>query len=161
MVWPDDYHGATIQRADPAWPRPFPDGWVIGGLSGLCVDSNDRVLILNRQNVLDGDLPTAAEYGANIIMVVMNNGSFGQTFMQQKSIYGHTFGTTFESPDFAQMARACGAEGIRVSDPKHVEDAMRTAVTVTKDRPVLLEMMVADYPYPKVSDDILQAAPAA
>jgi thiamine pyrophosphate-dependent acetolactate synthase large subunit-like protein len=108
-----------------------------------------------------GDLPTAAEYGANIIMVVMNNGAFGQTFMQQKSIYGHTFGTTFASPDFAEIARACGAEGIRVSDPKDVEDAMRTAVTVTKDRPVLLEMMIADYPYPKISDDILQAAPAA
>lgn len=108
-----------------------------------------------------GDLPTAAEYGANIIMVVMNNGAFGQTFMQQKSIYGHTFGTTFESPDFAAMARACGAAGIRVSDPKDVADAFRTARTITRDRPVLLEMMIADYPYPKVSNDVLQAAPGA
>jgi len=34
-----------------------------------------------------GDLPTAAEYGANILMVVLNNDKFGQTFMQQANIY--------------------------------------------------------------------------
>jgi len=102
-----------------------------------------------------GDLPTAAEYGASIVMVVMNNGAFGQTYMQQQSIYGHTFGTTFASPDFAAMARACGAEGIRVSDPKDVEDALRAGLAATKDRPALVEMMVADYPYPKVPNTIL------
>jgi thiamine pyrophosphate-dependent acetolactate synthase large subunit-like protein len=75
-------------------------------------------------NVMSFALPTAAEYGANILIVIMNNGTFGQTFMQQKTIYGHTFGTTFTCPDFAAMARSCGAEGIRVSDPAQVGDAM-------------------------------------
>jgi acetolactate synthase I/II/III large subunit len=102
-----------------------------------------------------GDLPTATEYGANIMMVVMNNGAFGQTFMQQQNIYGHTFGTAFASPDFAAIARACGAEGIRVSDPKEIEDALRTGLAATKDRPALIEMMVADHPYPKVPSEIL------
>jgi thiamine pyrophosphate-dependent acetolactate synthase large subunit-like protein len=97
-----------------------------------------------------GDLPTAAEYGANIVMVVMNNGAFGQTFMQQQNIYGHTFGTSFDSPDFAAMARACGAEGVRVSDPKDIEDGLRAGLAATRDRPALVEMMVADYPYPKM-----------
>jgi acetolactate synthase I/II/III large subunit len=101
-----------------------------------------------------GDLPTAAEYGANIVMVVMNNGAFGQTFMQQQNIYGHTFGTSFESPDFAAIARACGAEGIRVSDPKDVEDGLRAGLKATKERPALVEMMVADYPYPKMPPGI-------
>ena len=31
-----------------------------------------------------GDLPTAAEYGANIMMVVHNNSTFGQTYMQDR-----------------------------------------------------------------------------
>jgi len=101
-----------------------------------------------------GDLPTAAEYDANIIMVIMNNGAFGQTFMQQQNIYGHTFGTTFDSPDFAAMARACGAEGIHVSDPKDIEDGLRAGLAATRDRPALVEMMVADYPYPKMPGDI-------
>ncbi|HSQ04426.1 MAG TPA: thiamine pyrophosphate-binding protein, partial [Burkholderiales bacterium] len=72
-----------------------------------------------------GDLPTAAEYGANILMIVLNDGAFGQTFMQQTNIYGHTYGTTFRSPNFSEIAGACGAHGIRVSDPRLVEDALR------------------------------------
>ena len=79
-----------------------------------------------------GDLPTATEYGANVLCVVMNNSCFGQTTMQQQTIYGHVYGTLFQSPHFADMARACGAEGIRVSDPKHVEEALRQGLAATK-----------------------------
>jgi acetolactate synthase I/II/III large subunit len=97
-----------------------------------------------------GDLPTAAEYGANILMVVMNNGTFGQTFMQQANIYGHTYGTTFDSPNFADLAKACNVHGIRVSDPKDIEAALRQGLAATKQRPALVEVMVADHPYPKL-----------
>jgi acetolactate synthase-1/2/3 large subunit len=97
-----------------------------------------------------GDLSTAAEYGANILMVVMNNGTFGQTFMQQTNIYGHTYGTTFKSPHFADLAKSCGCEGIRVSESGAVEGALREALAATRHRPALLEVMVADRPYPKI-----------
>ena len=97
-----------------------------------------------------GDLPTAAEYGANIVMVVLNDGAFGQTLMQQTNIYGHTYGTSFQSPHFAEMAKACGAEGIRVTKPQEIEGALRRALAVTKERPALVEVMVADRPYLKL-----------
>ena len=97
-----------------------------------------------------GDLPTAAEYGANILIVVLNDGAFGQTYMQQSNIYGHTYGTAFRSPDFAQIAKACGAEGIRVRDPKDVESALRQGLAVTQSMPALVEVMVARQPYPKL-----------
>ena len=97
-----------------------------------------------------GDLPTAAEYGANILMIVLNDGAFGQTFMQQTNIYGHTYGTTFRSPNFAEIAQACGAEGIRVTDPAHLEDALRQGLTATKEKPALIEVTVAEHPYPKL-----------
>src|SRR5712691_12473596 len=48
--------GAPQYGVDPTWPKPLPDRWVIGGLGGLCVDNQDHVLILNRQDVLEGDL---------------------------------------------------------------------------------------------------------
>lgn len=97
-----------------------------------------------------GDLPTATEYGANILMVVMNNGAFGQTLMQQQNIYGHVYGTAFASPNFAKIAEACGAEGIRVAEPGDVEDALRRGLAATRTRPALVEVMVSDSPYPKV-----------
>jgi DNA-binding beta-propeller fold protein YncE len=43
-------------EVDASWPRPFPDRWVLGGLGGVCVDARDHVFILNRQDVLEGDL---------------------------------------------------------------------------------------------------------
>ena len=48
--------GAPRYEADLTWPKPLPERWVIGGLGGLCVDAQDHVLILNRQDVLDVDL---------------------------------------------------------------------------------------------------------
>ena len=80
-----------------------------------------------------GDLPTAAEYGANILMIVLNDGAFGQTFMQQTNLYGHTYGTTFKSPNFARHREACGAEGIRVTEPGDVEAALRAGLAATKN----------------------------
>lgn len=97
-----------------------------------------------------GDLPTAAEYGANVLMIVLNDGAFGQTLMQQTNIYGHTYGTSFVSPNFADIAKACGAEGLRVTDPKEVEDALRWGIAATKHRPALIDVVVADSPYPKI-----------
>jgi len=97
-----------------------------------------------------GDLPTAAEYGANILMVVMNNGTFGQTYMQQANIYGHTYGTTFKSPRFAEIAKACNTRGISICDPQNLEAALREGLAATKYHPVLVEVMVADNPYPKL-----------
>jgi acetolactate synthase-1/2/3 large subunit len=97
-----------------------------------------------------GDLPTAAEYGANILMIILNDGAFGQTFMQQTNIYGHTYGTTFASPDFSQIARACGAEGFRVTNPAEIEGTLREALAATRRSPALVEVMVAEHPYPKL-----------
>ena len=48
--------GAPRYEADLSWPKPLPDRWVLGGLGGVCVDAQDHVFILNRQDVAEGDL---------------------------------------------------------------------------------------------------------
>src|SRR5438270_13961813 len=48
--------GAPRYEVDRSWPKPLPERWVLGGLGGLCVDRQDHVLILTRQDVLDGGL---------------------------------------------------------------------------------------------------------
>lgn len=61
--------GAPRYEADLSWPKPLPNRWVIGGLGGVCVDAQDHVLILNRQDVIEGDLnagtlaPPMIEFG--------------------------------------------------------------------------------------------------
>ena len=48
--------GAPRYVPDLTWPKPLPDRWVLGGLGGVCVDAHDHVFILNRQDVIEGDL---------------------------------------------------------------------------------------------------------
>jgi hypothetical protein len=47
---------APRYEVDATFPKPFPDLWVTGGFGGHCIDAKDHVLLLNRQDVLDGDL---------------------------------------------------------------------------------------------------------
>jgi DNA-binding beta-propeller fold protein YncE len=50
---------AVRYEADVSWPKPLPNQWVLGGLGGVCVDAQDHVFILNRQDVAEGDLNAA------------------------------------------------------------------------------------------------------
>ena len=56
VATPSQAQTAPKYEADINWPKPLPDRWVLGGLGGLCVDAQDHVLILNRQDVVEGDL---------------------------------------------------------------------------------------------------------
>jgi hypothetical protein len=47
---------APRYEIDPTYPKAFPDRWVTGGFGGHCIDAQDHVLLLNRQDVLEGDL---------------------------------------------------------------------------------------------------------
>ncbi len=47
---------APKYEVDLSWPKPFPNQWILGGLGGVCVDAQDHVFLLNRQDVVDGDL---------------------------------------------------------------------------------------------------------
>lgn len=48
--------GAPRYEVDLSWPKPLPDRWVTGGLGGVCVDAQDHVFILNRQDIVNGEL---------------------------------------------------------------------------------------------------------
>ena len=43
---------APKYRFDPEWPKPMPNKWKIGGVTGLAVDKDDNVWVLDRPNDL-------------------------------------------------------------------------------------------------------------
>jgi DNA-binding beta-propeller fold protein YncE len=58
---------APKYKFDPNWPKPMPNKWKIGGVTGLAVDKDDNVWVLDRPNDLrdmelkaELDPPTAA-----------------------------------------------------------------------------------------------------
>src|SRR4030095_11994469 len=43
---------ATVEvpqfKYDASWPKPLPEGWVLGAVGSVCVDARDRVFVLTR-----------------------------------------------------------------------------------------------------------------
>ena len=58
------------------------------------------------------EFSTALQYGANVIVLVANNGRYGTIRMHQERTYpGRVSGTDLRNPDFAALARAHGGHG--------------------------------------------------
>ena len=61
------------------------------------------------------ELSTARQYGANIVVIVCNNGQYGTIRMHQEKTYpGRVSGTQMFNPDYAALVRAYGGHGERV-----------------------------------------------
>jgi len=65
------------------------------------------------------ELATAVEYGASLIVLVINNGMYGTIRMHQEKHYpGRVSGTKLKGPDYVVLAKSFGAhaERVRVGD---------------------------------------------
>ncbi|HZD41140.1 MAG TPA: thiamine pyrophosphate-dependent enzyme, partial [Terriglobales bacterium] len=61
------------------------------------------------------EMATAKQYGAKIIVLVYNNGGYNSIRMHQQAQYpGRQIGTDLVNPDFAAVASAYGALGLKV-----------------------------------------------
>lgn len=95
-------------------------------------------------------IATAVEMGIAPVWVVMNNAAFGTIAGLERKHYGSGFGCEFEadggaySPDFAAIARACGADGVRIEHPDQLEPALRAACRAS--RPTVIDVPMRNTP---------------
>ncbi|CAA7614330.1 sulfoacetaldehyde acetyltransferase [Magnetospirillum sp. UT-4] len=76
-----------------------------------------------------------------VVAVVFNNGQWGAEKKNQIDYYANRFvGTNLENPSFAAVAKAMGAEGMRIDQRDQLGDALRQAAA--SNRPTILEVMV-------------------
>lgn len=100
--------------------------------------AGDGCFLMNGQ-----ELATAAQYGANVLVIVVNNGMYGSIRMHQERHYpGNVWGTALENPDFAALARAYGAHGETVERTADFPAALARARAA--GRPALIELRVSD-----------------
>jgi acetolactate synthase-1/2/3 large subunit len=86
------------------------------------------------------ELATAAEYGAKLVVLVVNNGMYGTIRMHQENHYpGRVSGTRLQGPDYVALARSFGAYGERVSST--AEFAAAFARARAHDGLALLELV--------------------
>jgi acetolactate synthase-1/2/3 large subunit len=87
------------------------------------------------------EMATAVQYGANIVLVVVNNGVHGTIRMHQEREYpGREIATDLVDPDFAALARAYGAHGEKVATTDEFAPAFERALASGK--PALIEVMM-------------------
>jgi acetolactate synthase-1/2/3 large subunit len=85
------------------------------------------------------ELATAVQYDAAIVVIVVNNSSYGTIRMHQERQYPHRVtGTDLRNPDFAALARAHGAHGELVSDQASFAPALARALSA--GGPALIEV---------------------
>jgi acetolactate synthase-1/2/3 large subunit len=103
------------------------------------------------------ELATAMQYRANIIVIVINNGTYGTIRMHQEREYpGRVIGTDMVNPDFVALAEAYGAHGERVEKTDEFEAAFERSLAA--NRPALIEVMLdPDILTPTASIESLRA----
>ena len=86
--------------------------------------SGDGDFLMNGQ-----ELATATQYGAASIIVLLNNGMFGTIRMhQEREFPTHNMGSGLRNPHFANLAKAYGYEGVRISKTEEFEPALVAAL---------------------------------
>jgi acetolactate synthase-1/2/3 large subunit len=75
------------------------------------------------------ELATASQYGAKILVLVVNNGSYGTIRMHQEREYPRrVWGTAIDNPDFAALARSFGGHGETVEVTEAFPPALERAL---------------------------------
>ncbi|GAA3788136.1 pyruvate dehydrogenase [Streptomyces chiangmaiensis] len=78
-------------------------------------------------SMLMGDFLTLVQHDLPVKVVLFNNSSLGMVELEMMVAGLPSYGTTNHNPDFAAVARACGAYGIRVEKPKQLPGALKDA----------------------------------
>ena len=87
------------------------------------------------------ELATAVQYGAKTIIVLLNNGVYGTIRMhQEREFPTHQSGSTLHNPSFAELAKAYGYAGVRITHTQDFEEAFKQALT--REQGTLIEVMI-------------------
>jgi pyruvate dehydrogenase (quinone) len=103
----------------------------------LCGDGGFTMLAL-------GDLPTLVQRKARVVHIVLNNESLDFVNIEQQEAGFVPYGVDFKNPNFARVAEAMGARGIRLEEPGDVKEALTEALAY-KDGPVVVDAVVDPY----------------
>lgn len=103
----------------------------------LCGDGGFTMLAL-------GDLPTLVQRKAHVVHIILNNESLDFVNLEQQEAGLVPFGVQFKNPNFARVAEAIGAKGIRLEEPGDVKEALTEALAY-KDGPVVVDAVVDPY----------------
>jgi acetolactate synthase I/II/III large subunit len=88
------------------------------------------------------EMATAVQYCLPVKVAILNNGYLGMVRQWQQLFYDRRYSCTCmqHSPDFAKLAEAYGAVGLRATKPSEVEAVLREAIGICQ--PVIMDFVV-------------------
>ncbi len=100
------------------------------------------------------ELGSIVQSGAHVIILVLNNGSYGTIRMHQERDYpGRISGTNLQNPNFVEVAKAYGLEGVAVSSADDFPSAFEKIAKAPNGGIIELDIDVqAISPTKKLSD---------
>ena len=104
----------------------------------ICVAGDGEFLMTGQE------MATAAQYGINVVVIVVDNGTLGTIRMHQEGHYpARVIATDLKNPDFVKYAEAFGAFGIRCETTADFPSALQAARDAAKDRPALVHLITS------------------
>jgi pyruvate dehydrogenase (quinone) len=103
----------------------------------LCGDGGFTMLGL-------GDLLTQVQRKTPVVQIILNNESLDFVNIEMQEAGVVPFGVDFKNPNFAKVAEAMGAKGIRLEEPGDVREGLAEALA-HKGGPVVVDAVVDPY----------------
>lgn len=104
----------------------------------ICVAGDGEFLMTGQE------MATAAQYGINPVVIVVDNGTLGTIRMHQEGHYpARVIATDLKNPDFVQYAEAFGAFGVRCETTADFPSALQAARDAARDRPALVHLITS------------------
>jgi pyruvate dehydrogenase (quinone) len=100
----------------------------------LCGDGGFSMLAL-------GDLSTQVQRKTPVVQIILNNELLDFVNIEQQEAGIIPFGVEFKNPNFAKVAEAMGAKGIRIEEPGDVREGLAAALA-HKGGPVVVDAVV-------------------
>jgi len=122
-------------------------GTALGQANGIqTLDRKRQVIVLTGDggfNMLMGEFMTAVHHKLPIKVIVFNNSALGLITLEAESVGLAPFreAIEFPNPDFAALARACGAQGFTAKLPGDLKKAITDALAC--EGPAIVDCVVA------------------
>ena len=104
----------------------------------ICVAGDGEFLMTGQE------MATAAQFGVNAVVIVVDNGTFGTIRMHQEGHYpARVIATDLKNPDFVKYAEAFGAFGIRCETTADFPAALQAARDAAMTQPALVHLITS------------------
>lgn len=102
--------------------------------------------------MLMGEMATAVMYNLPVKVIVFKNGHLAMDRFEQEEMGNKDYGIWLQTIDFAEVAKACGAEGYSCSTPADLSSTLQRAFATNK--PAVIEVVVDADEEPATPDKV-------